>query len=193
MTYSIIKSQPFYPPGTASSIRRDSATSPNPKPLAFVPPSRVMRATEIPVNYLNEKLRFVVARTEENVHSYRDTDLTEGATAGGSSSSSSETHTHIDNYKTEIWLDTASYAANAQYEKSKNNMMKSEAEVKKYRRQEQLKAGERAKRANLLEDEHNRDEVREMATDIMATSATKLTLFHLIFVWLASLFRFARP
>ena len=131
MTYSIIKSQPFYPPGTASSIRRDSATSPNPKPLAFVPPSRVMRATEIPVNYLNEKLRFVVARTEENVHSYRDTDLTEGATAGGSSSS--ETHTHIDNYKTEIWLDTASYAANAQYEKSKNNMMKSEAEVKKYR------------------------------------------------------------
>jgi len=31
-------------------------------------------------------------------------------------------------------------------------------------------AGERAKRASLLEDEHTRDEVREMATDIMATS-----------------------
>ena len=35
--------------------------------------------------------------------------------------------------------------------------------------------GERAKRASLLEDEHTRDEVREMATDIMATSTTKLT------------------
>jgi len=30
--------------------------------------------------------------------------------------------------------------------------------------------GERAKRASLLEDEHSRDEVRKMATDIMATS-----------------------
>jgi len=41
---------------------------------------------------------------------------------------------------------------------------------------EMTKAGERAKRASLLEDEHTRDEVREMATDIMAvTSTTKLT------------------
>ena len=32
------------------------------------------------------------------------------------------------------------------------------------------KAGERAKRASLDEDEHTRDESREMATDIMATS-----------------------
>jgi len=35
--------------------------------------------------------------------------------------------------------------------------------------------GERAKRASLLEDEHTRDEVREMARKIMATSTTKLT------------------
>ena len=35
--------------------------------------------------------------------------------------------------------------------------------------------GERAKRASLDEDEHTRDESREMATDIMATSTTKLT------------------
>ena len=40
-----------------------------------------------------------------------------------------------------------------------------------------------------MEDEHTRDEVREMATDIMATFTTKLT--HPIqFVWLAW---FARP
>jgi len=37
------------------------------------------------------------------------------------------------------------------------------------------KQGERAKRASLDEDEHTRDEVREMATDIMATSTTKLS------------------
>jgi len=30
--------------------------------------------------------------------------------------------------------------------------------------------GERAKRASLLEDDNTRDEVREMAADIMATS-----------------------
>ena len=35
--------------------------------------------------------------------------------------------------------------------------------------------GERHKRASLLEDENTRDEVREMATDIMATSTTKQT------------------
>jgi len=35
--------------------------------------------------------------------------------------------------------------------------------------------GERAKRASLLEDENTRDEVREMATDILATTTTKLT------------------
>ena len=35
--------------------------------------------------------------------------------------------------------------------------------------------GERAKRASLDEDEHTRDESREMATDIMATSTTELT------------------
>jgi len=35
--------------------------------------------------------------------------------------------------------------------------------------------GERAKRASLLEDEHPRAEVHEMATDEMATSATKLS------------------
>jgi len=40
--------------------------------------------------------------------------------------------------------------------------------------------GERAKRASLLEDEHTSDESREMATDEMATSTTKLTLFHSI-------------
>ena len=45
--------------------------------------------------------------------------------------------------------------------------------------------------ASLLEDKNIRDEVREMATDLMATSTTKLTLtlFHPIqfvwFVWLA--------
>ncbi len=49
--------------------------------------------------------------------------------------------------------------------------------------------GERAKRASLDEDEHTRDESREMATDIMATSTTKLT--HPI--RLARLVRFARP
>ena len=43
------------------------------------------------------------------------------------------------------------------------------------------KAGERAKRASFEEDEHTREESREMATDIiMATSTTKLTLFHSI-------------
>ena len=41
-----------------------------------------------------------------------------------------------------------------------------------------LRAGERAKRASLDENEHTRDVSREMATDIMATSTTKLTLFH---------------
>ena len=35
--------------------------------------------------------------------------------------------------------------------------------------------GERAKRASLDEDENTRDESREMAIDIMATSTTKLT------------------
>ena len=40
--------------------------------------------------------------------------------------------------------------------------------------------GERAKRASLLEDRHSRNEVREMAKDIMAISTTKLTLFHSI-------------
>mgnify|MGYP006086775443 CR=1 FL=1 len=42
--------------------------------------------------------------------------------------------------------------------------------------------GERAKRskASLEEDEHTRDGSREMAADIMATSTTKLTLFHSI-------------
>jgi len=38
-----------------------------------------------------------------------------------------------------------------------------------------MHGGERAKRASLLEDENTRDEVREMATDIMATPTTKLT------------------
>jgi len=33
-------------------------------------------------------------------------------------------------------------------------------------------AGERAKRASVEEDENTRDESREMATDIMATSTT---------------------
>ena len=37
-----------------------------------------------------------------------------------------------------------------------------------------LTEGERAKRASLDEDENIRDESREMATDIMATSTTKL-------------------
>ena len=40
--------------------------------------------------------------------------------------------------------------------------------------------GERAKRASLDEEENTRDESREMATYIMATSTTKLTLFHSI-------------
>jgi len=35
-----------------------------------------------------------------------------------------------------------------------------------------------AKRASLDEDENTRDESREIVTDIMATSTTKLTLFH---------------
>ena len=52
-----------------------------------------------------------------------------------------------------------------------------------------VKKGERAKRASLEEDEHTRDEVREMATGIKATSNTKLTLFHLIL--LTRLTRFA--
>jgi len=50
----------------------------------------------------------------------------------------------------------------------------------------QLKASERSERA-FEEDEHTRDESREMAADIMATSTTKLTLFHSI--RLARLFR----
>jgi len=41
--------------------------------------------------------------------------------------------------------------------------------------EKEIPEGERAKRASLLEDEHSRDEVREMATDIMAASTTKLT------------------
>jgi hypothetical protein len=41
-----------------------------------------------------------------------------------------------------------------------------------------------------LEDEHIRDKVHEMATDVMATSTTKLTLFHPI--RLAHFTRFAR-
>ena len=45
---------------------------------------------------------------------------------------------------------------------------------------------ERSERAFWKKDEYTRDESREMATDIMATSTTKLT--H-PFVWLA---RFAR-
>jgi len=36
----------------------------------------------------------------------------------------------------------------------------------------------RAKRACFDKDEHTRDKSREMATSIMATSTTKLTLFH---------------
>ena len=48
---------------------------------------------------------------------------------------------------------------------------------------------ERGERA-LDEDENTRDESREMAADIMATSTTKLTLFHSI--RLARLARFAR-
>jgi len=47
--------------------------------------------------------------------------------------------------------------------------------------------------ARLLEDEHSRDEVREMATDSMDASTTTLTLYYstqFVFVWLA---RFARP
>jgi len=36
----------------------------------------------------------------------------------------------------------------------------------------------RSDRASLDEDEYTRDESREMTTDIMATSTTKLTLFH---------------
>ena len=47
--------------------------------------------------------------------------------------------------------------------------------------QMQLRRGERVKRASLDEDEHTRDESREMASDIiMATSTTKLQLFHSI-------------
>ena len=52
--------------------------------------------------------------------------------------------------------------------------------------------GERAKRASLDEDENTRDEVREMATDIMATSTAMLT--HPIrLARLAHFTRFARP
>ena len=53
--------------------------------------------------------------------------------------------------------------------------------------------GERAKRASLDEDEHThtRDESREIAADIMATSTTKLTLFHpiqiVLLAWFVSL------
>jgi len=43
-----------------------------------------------------------------------------------------------------------------------------------------LEKGERAKRASFEEDEHTRDESREMGTDIMATSTTELTIFHSI-------------
>ena len=39
---------------------------------------------------------------------------------------------------------------------------------------------ERSERASLEEDENTRDGYREMAADIMATSTTKLTLFHSI-------------
>jgi len=49
--------------------------------------------------------------------------------------------------------------------------------------------GERAKRASFDEDEHTRDESREMTTDEMATSTTELTLFHSI--RLARFIRFA--
>ena len=45
------------------------------------------------------------------------------------------------------------------------------------------RGGERAKRASFEEDEHTRDESREMASQhhyIMATSTTELTLFHSI-------------
>jgi len=38
--------------------------------------------------------------------------------------------------------------------------------------------GERAKQASLDEDEHTRDELREMATDIKAASTAKLTLLQ---------------
>ena len=44
-----------------------------------------------------------------------------------------------DNYRTEIWLDCNSYAANAQYTKSKKDMEQSDSEKIQYRRQEQLK------------------------------------------------------
>ena len=48
---------------------------------------------------------------------------------------------------------------------------------------------ERSERALRKEDEHTRDESREIATDIMATSTTELTLFHSIrlgrLVWFA--------
>ena len=47
--------------------------------------------------------------------------------------------------------------------------------------------------ASLLEDEHTRDGSREMATDIMATSTTKLTIIHSIRIRLARSACFARP
>jgi len=43
------------------------------------------------------------------------------------------------------------------------------------RKVKRIKVSERAKRASLLEDEHSHDEVREMATYIMAASTSKLT------------------
>jgi len=149
MTYTFIKNQPFYPPGSACAIRREENNEVQPR-LRYVPPNRVMKPTEIPINYLSESLRFVINdggnstnsntsihsghhNSKTSIHSFHADDLREG---GGSAQE------HVDNYKTEIWLDCASHAANAQYEKSKLEMEKSEAEKLRYRRQEQLKAGE---------------------------------------------------
>jgi len=48
------------------------------------------------------------------------------------------------------------------------------------RKMEGFQVSELEKRPSLDEDESTRDESREMATDTMATSTTKLTLFHSI-------------
>ena len=78
-----------------------------------------MRPTEIPINYLSESLRFVVSSDSEasnEVHAYHN-DVEDGA-----ENESDGIAPDVDNYKTEIWLDCNSYAANAQYTKSKIDM-----------------------------------------------------------------------
>ena len=138
---------PFQPSGASTSLDRSTFVNSSPT-LQYIAPARVMLPDAMPLNYLDESLRFVVG-PKSHCPVLGSEPGPNPLAAAGAAAAVSFTHaideTSSSNYSVPLYLDAHSHALRARYDKACVRLAGAAGSKSvsgaAYRRQEQLKAG----------------------------------------------------